>query len=350
MSHASAPGKLLIAGEYAVLHGAPAIVLAVAVRAHAEVSRTVEVDSVLVDSVGGQQFRFRCHTRQGFQWLGTAPGDGGRILQEVLGTFLDVMPDFGDVPSLRVNMKTDAFYRLVGGESRKLGLGSSAAVLVALVGALFDALSLPVDIPGISSLCYAAHRRFQDGQGSGVDIAAAINGGVLANRMAQSDANLSITRFGWPDGLFIVPVWSGESASTVELLSRFNAYRGRNPDAFDRHMQNLQDCGERVYAAWLEESVDNILTTLDGYQQALRSFDGDASIGIITNVHEQLRKIAENHDAGYKTSGAGGGDFGFAFTNSQDVADSVRKHFIDAGYFVPPSPVAVNGLTINGGI
>jgi len=348
MSDASAPGKLIIAGEYAVLHGAPAIVLAVDVRAQATVSRIAEPESILVDSVSGQQFRFRCSQQDALQWLGDEPGEGGRILHAVLTTFLDEMPGYTNVPSLRISMKTDAFYRRVGTESRKLGLGSSAAVLVALVGALFDALSEPVNKPEIGEFCYAAHRRFQDGQGSGVDIAAAVNGGVLANRRMSSDTNLSITRLVWPDSLFILPVWSGESASTVELLSRFNAYRSGNPGSFARHMQRLQDYAEQVYAAWMGQSVENILTSLDGYQVALRRFDRDAGIGIITDAHERLRQLSENNNAKYKTSGAGGGDFGFAFTNSRDVADAVRNDFIDAGYLVPDSAIAANGLTIDG--
>jgi mevalonate kinase len=67
-------------------------------------------------------------------------------------------------------------------------------------------------------------------------------------------------------------------------------------------------------------------------------------------VHERLRKLAEQHGARYKTSGAGGGDFGFAFTDSRDVADAVRKDFIGAGHFVLESPLAAKGLTIERGL
>lgn len=348
MSNASAPGKLVIAGEYAVLHGAPAVVMAIGVRAQAKVSRVAETDSIFVDSFSGHEFRFRCDQQQGLRWLDTAPGQGGRILQAVLGTLLCRMPDFRGLPAVRISMNTDAFYTLVESKPRKLGLGSSAAVLVALVGALFDALSLPIDTQEISSFCCEAHRRFQDGQGSGVDIAAAINGGVLGMRMTKPDANHSITQLAWPNGLIMVPVWSGKSASTSELLSRYDAYRHRSPEAFDRQMLNLKDRAERAYAAWVEQSLDNILTSLEEYEVELRSFDRKAAVGIITDEHEQLRRLSEQHGGRYKTSGAGGGDFGYVFTDSRDVADAVRRDFIDAGYLVLKSPLAANGLTIEG--
>lgn len=346
MSDASAPGKLVIAGEYAVLYGAPAVAMAIDVRAKAEVLRHTETDSILVDSFSGKEFRFLCQQQDGFRWLGKAPGQGGRILQAVLVTFLNEMPDFEGVPPIRISMNTDAFYALVESEPQKLGLGSSAAVLVALVGALFDALSVSIDTQNISGFCCEAHRRFQHGEGSGVDIAAAVNGGVLGMRLTGSDANHSITRLAWPDGLIILPVWSGKSASTSELLSRFNAYRDRNPDAFERQMLDLKHRAERSHAAWVDQSLENILNTLDEYGGALRSFDRKAALGIITDEHEQLWKLTEQHGGRYKTSGAGGGDFGFVFTDSRAVADAVRKDFADAGYFVLDSPLAANGLTI----
>ena len=347
MSHASAPGKLFIVGEYAVLHGAPAIVLAVDIRAQAEVSKIDGAVSILVDPITGEEFRFKAHRQHGLEWLGVTPIESGRIPQAVLATFLDELPDFGHLPALRISMNTDAFYKRVGPESRKLGLGSSAAVLVALVGAFFDALSMPIDIPGISRFCYAAHRSFQGGQGSGVDIAAAIHGGVLSNRMNKDDEDLSIVDLVWPNCLIIVPVWSGESASTVELLSMFDAYCSQNPDSFGRHMRQLQDHAEQVSTAWLNQSVDDILVNLDGYQTALRKLDSEAGIGIVTDAHEQFRKISERHGAFYKTSGAGGGDFGFAFTKSREVAAAVREDFFNAGYFVLDNLTAATGLTID---
>jgi phosphomevalonate kinase len=347
MSVASAPGKLFIVGEYAVLYGAPAIVLAVDVRARAEVTKIDGAVSILVDPITGEEFRFKAHRQNGLEWLGASPVEIGRIPQAVLATFFDEMPDFGPLPALSINMKTDAFYKRIGLESRKLGLGSSAAVLVALVGAFFDALSLPIDIPGISRFCYAAHRGFQGGQGSGVDIAAAIHGGALSNRMNKSDADLSNVGLVWPGRLFIVPVWSGESASTVELLSMFEAYRSQNPDSFGRHMRQLQDHAEQVFTAWLNQSVDDILVNLDGYQAALRKLDSEAGMGIVTDAHERLRRIAERHGAFYKTSGAGGGDFGFAFTKSREVAAAAREDFLNAGYFVLDNLKPATGLMVD---
>ena len=347
MSDASAPGKLVIVGEYAILHEAPAIVTAVGVHARAKVSSSTDGSGVFVDSASNHEFPFRFDQQQGFHWSGNDPGGRGGILQAVLETFLEEMPDIGSFPPLRISMDTGAFYRAVQAESRKLGLGSSAAVLVALVGALFDALGLDVDREGALRFCTAAHRNFQGGQGSGVDIAAAIHGGVLGVRVSAADTNISVDRLAWPDGLFILPVWSGESASTVKLLSRLYAFRDRNPDAFDSQMQILKSLAELANTAWIEQSTQKVLTAVDEYAQALRSLDRKATIGIITDAHEQLRMLTEHYGARYKTSGAGGGDFGFAYTDSLDVADAVRKAFADAGFFVLELPLATVGLTVN---
>ena len=347
MSDASAPGKLVIIGEYAVLHGAPAIVTAVDVRARATAVRSTDGQRILVDSASNQEFGFRCDRRHGFQWVGDHPGERGEILQAVLATLLKQMPDISSIPPVRISMDTDGFYRIEQAESRKLGLGSSAAVLVALTGALFDALGVDIEAEDATQFCIAAHRHFQGGHGSGADIAAAINGGVLGVRATDAGANISIDRLDWPDGLFILPVWSGESASTVDLLSRFYLYRNRKPDEFDGQIRILTNHAERAQAAWLDQSVQNVLAAMDGYDEALRLLDHEAAIGIQTDIHERLRTISKRHGARYKTSGAGGGDLGIAYTDSAAVADEVRSALIDAGFYVLESPLSTSGLTVD---
>lgn len=347
MSNASAPGKLVVVGEYAVLHGAPAIATSVGVRAHASVSSVAESSSQFVDSASGRTFQFHCDRQRGFRWSEDVPSTRGGILQTVLETLLQEQSQIDCLPPLRISMNTDAFYRHVGSEPRKLGLGSSAAALVALAGALFDALALPVDREDVTRFSISAHRNFQGGQGSGVDIAAAANGGVLSIRQPQSGDTLHIERLAWPESFFMLPVWSGESASTVDLLSRLDAFRDRKPDAFDVRMRALKHAAELASTAWLERSAGRILAAINGYAEALSALDREADVGIVTDAHERLRALTEMHGGRYKTSGAGGGDFGFAYTDSAAVAEDVRKAFVDDGIPVLEVPSNTTGLIID---
>ena len=345
MADASAPGKLVVAGEYAVLHGAPAIALAVDIRARVSVRSTSGPTSVFQDSISGREFPFGCSSANGFQWLADAPGDRGHIMHAVLTEFSKRNCLTGDMPAMQVDMNTDAFYRQIDSERRKLGLGSSAAVLVALTAALFDTVCSPDDAPDIRQFCHHAHTRFQGGEGSGIDVATAIAGGVISMRMQTWQDAGSITQLHWPRDFFIVPVWSGASASTVDLLSRFNAYRSHRPIDFERRTQNLIDVAENLRCSWVDNSASGIVDALCEYEEHLRGLDVDGEIGIITEAHNRLRKMAESCGAHYKTSGAGGGDFGFAFTGSQDSANSVREAFVNSGFLVLEVDSKVAGLT-----
>ncbi|EIL95727.1 phosphomevalonate kinase, partial [Rhodanobacter thiooxydans] len=106
-----------------------------------------------------------------------------------------------------------------GGDGRpKLGLGSSAALTVALASAI-RALDRRA-APSIDTLL-AAHRRAQGGHGSGLDVAASLAGGLLLYRL--HDGQPRIASATWPHGLEWCCVWSGRPASTGHFLQRLAA-------------------------------------------------------------------------------------------------------------------------------
>jgi len=348
MTDASAPGKLVLVGEYAVLDGARAIAASIDVRARAQVEAMPGAESVFIDAANGRAWYFTC-TADGLRWVGDDPGDNGAILAAVcaemahrpgaIGSALDRAPAF------RVSLHTEAFFNRVGGAWTKLGLGSSAAVLVALVGALVSELHLRVPYDALPALCQAAHRRFQGGRGSGLDVVTAVSGGVVCARTRSASAPVAASSCGWPDGLSILPIWSGVGASTRELLARFDRYRGDNPDEYQRHLARLKARSEQACAAWSDGSVGDCLTTFAQYDEALRAFDHDARIGIGTAVHDDVRRLVEAQGAVYKTSGAGGGDFGLALTDAPERLRAVRAACQKRGWTVLDKPFAVAGLT-----
>ncbi len=144
----------------------------------------------------------------------------------------------------------------------------------------------------------------------------------------------------------MLPVWSGNSASTPELLNRFNDYRARDVDGFVHHLRNLTTFAQQADVAWRAGAVAEILSALAGYDNALRSLDYDAQIGINTAAHERLRGLVEHHGAVYKTSGAGGGDFGIALTDSAEVLVSVADELTRARFVPLERAMSVDGLTV----
>ncbi len=347
MTDASAPGKLLLVGEYAVLDGAPAITAAIDVHARAKVIAIPGSESVFFDALSGQAYYFVIDGNNGLRWTGEHPGDNGAIVQAVISSCVLYSTLLDDGPSFRVSMNTDEFYSQIGGNWTKLGVGSSAAVLVALVGALVAELNLVMSAEELLAVCHTAHHRFQGGRGSGADVATAVHGGVIAVRRGANPQAVDVTRCGWPSGLSAMPIWSGVSASTPELLIRFEKFKADNPDDYRRHIRHLKALAEQACVAWSEQSVLDILSALAGYDDALRALDDNAQIGINTPPHVRIRQLVERHGAVYKTSGAGGGDFGLALTDSTAVLDAVRADCVDSGYAILDKSFAVEGLVIS---
>ena len=167
---ANAPGKVVLCGEYAVLDGAPAVSMAVDRRAIAQVS-TIDADEHVLDVAGT-----------------ATPGDFA-LFDAVLN---QVRP--GSERKFSARLDTTAF----AVRGRKLGIGSSAAIAVALAAAL--------DPGGQSTLenAFAAHARLQGGLGSGIDVATSVSGGLIGFRRGAAITNLE-----WPRGLSYALLWSG---------------------------------------------------------------------------------------------------------------------------------------------
>jgi phosphomevalonate kinase len=271
---ASAPGKLVLAGEYAVLDGAPAMVMAVDRRA-------------VVSAVAAKR-------------RGATPG---LLLQSVCAAVGS--PCHGEV-----GMNTDSFHAAdAAGRVTKIGLGSSAALSAALCRLL-----LPADASGERLLRSAidAHRRFQNGAGSGADVAASVLGGVVRFRMDDATPE----RLSWPHGLKYSVWWSGVPASTALKLARLSR-TARSPS----RMQ-LADAATRVADRWSADLRSGLLPALESYIEALERFDREHRLGVFDAGHRELKAAAGSVDVLYKPCGAGGGDAGIAFAADATALDA----------------------------
>ena len=279
---ASAPGKAVLSGEYAVLHGAPAICMAVNHRAIVSVTR-LDRDWHSVSAPGYSSVEGRFVTEGATpEWL---QGENDYKLVDAAWRALDYCGDGG----LAIELDTQAFFD--DGSGAKLGLGSSAALTVALTAAL----TRSSDVFGQA---LKIHRQFQSGVGSGVDIATSVHGGLLEYRMQGAQA----AELRWPTGLDYRLVWTGVPASTAGKLKRLaSAGSKRSRDALVSSAAGMAD-------TW--RSASRVLAELPGYVETLRQFSDDYKLGIFDAGHDKL--VAAAHGAGlvYKPCGAGGGDVG----------------------------------------
>ena len=340
----SAPGKLVLVGEYAVLEGAPAISAAVNIFAVATLQSVAATTSELRIANCGSRYGFSVAPGGTIEWLAD-PADLGALLVAALealaarGLLKQSLPPF----SLELCSR-NFFNNAKEGPAQKIGVGSSAAIVVALTSALQSYLGHD---PAFE-VCLDAHRRFQKGKGSGVDVATSWFGGVIAMQPKGGDAPL-IEKLTWPQGLTVAPVWTGESASTTLMLQRLEQFKSQPGNNYQKIMQRLVEASQDTCKNWQTGAADDVIASLDEYGGILHELDSAAGIGIWSPCHQRLDSVARKAGVSYKPSGAGGGDFGLAFSRDaarlQDFLSEVNAKLI-------PQPDklgwADRGLIING--
>ncbi|MEO6827864.1 MAG: hypothetical protein ABI255_04920 [Microbacteriaceae bacterium] len=332
----SAPGKLFLLGEYAVLDGAPALLTTVDRRVRVVV-RSATTDHWQLSTPGAAATTHSDRIELGSD--GSVPESLDpterarlRVFDAVRKSVLATVDATAPGP-LEISIDSTSFSR----EGHKLGLGSSAAVAVALTAALAQAGGLNLAPQQLYSRALMAHRAAQGGTGSGGDIAASMHGGLI-----QYTRGAPPTQLTWPAGLAMLAVVTGTGSSTTQLVGRVQAYAARNPLRYRSDIGRLArlagQAGEALAA------TNSFLRLATKYFQALSQLDDHAGAGIVTQRHRALHRLAAAHGGTFKSSGAGGGDVGLAFCESGRPALLLSAALTSAGARVVPLGFGTDGL------
>ena len=318
---ASVPGKLVLLGEYAVLEGAPALVLAVDRRACVSVTPSGRDSWEIVSPTLGLQARLQLRDGNA-TWIDEAPAE-----LEWITTLLARFPQAERLPACRIELDSDAFYLDHDGARAKLGLGSSAALAVALLGALHAHANLA--LPTLHQ-AIVAHRAIQHGHGSGIDIAASLSGG-LSRFQLDGDA-MRLAPMKLPDDLRWCCVYSGRPASTRAMLTTVADWREREPAAFAQHTRELATISSRGIDAVIANDAAAFMSSLHDYAGALARFGEAAGADIASREHRAIAAIAADCGCVYKSCGAGGGDVGVTFAVEDTRLRAFAGRVAQAGY------------------
>lgn len=323
---ASAPGKLALLGEYAVLEGAPALVAAIDRRARVRIE-AVSGDVCHVDApdVDAQGAAFTVSPRGRVVWRNREKYRHLALFTAVVERLTWNSRRFG---AFRANLCTRGFFAA----GSKLGLGSSAALVVALAAALMRhaGVSGHFDPPADQlALLLDMHADFQRG-GSGLDVAASFSGGLIAFERCSPQPRLQ--RIPWPAGLEMLCLWSGRSASTPRFLQAVDRSRARDPRAHATHIERMAEVACQGRDAALAGESARLLAALDAYADALDAFGKACGVPVMNGGHTRLRQLAGEAGAVYKPSGSGGGDVGVAFARDPDCLATLRATASRAGF------------------
>ncbi|MDN5872843.1 MAG: hypothetical protein L0H29_00475 [Sinobacteraceae bacterium] len=347
---AHAPGKLVLLGEYCVLEGAPAIVMAANRRALAEVETradtVTDVCELLAPDIKPQPARFHFDGNGAPRWHDAA--DATRF--GLVSAILSALHERGGLPDTvaRIRLDSSAFFDATDGVSSKLGLGSSAAVATSLTAALIAASGHPQLLED-RSLCLRfvldVHRKFQGGRGSGLDLAASLYGGEILFRPAAGCPSVNALR--WPEKLHRIYVWSGHSASTKDFLAHLDEWRAGAARSYSTRMQALGAAAEAGADAARAGDAGRLLDALANGAEELRKLGTVSKIPIFSPEHESISALVAAAGGVYKPCGAGGGDVGLAVVAEQADPDRVCAALDAGGYRVVDLDTDYRGLVVD---
>lgn len=292
----SAPGKLHLSGEHAVVYGEPAVLASISKRLY-----------VTLEGVNSQD---------------TAETSWDKIKNdsEYAAKIVRLFKKSHPIDLSRVKCK------IASDIPAGAGLGSSAALAVALIAALSQWIGLPWDVARINELAYKAEQ-FQHGNPSGGDNTVVTYGGILWYRK-----ELDFLKTFWLLSIKIprsFPVFllvnTGRAETTKELVEYVAKLQKKNRPVFALLLAEMENITRTMVRAIHDENEAALLSAIQKNQQLLER------MGVVSVATKELLNKIESLGGAAKISGAGGRKVGsgviwIASRHKQTITDLLKNY------------------------
>ena len=289
---ASAPGSLMLLGEYAVLYGKKAIVCAIDKRIHVTLQPRRDEQLMIHSALGEYTASIHHITME-------------PPLQFVLGTLQSHRLPQGCEITITAEFAGD------------LGLGSSAAVTVALSKALNQWLQRTLSQEQLWRETKAIMTRVQ-GNGSGADLAASIYGGTLAFQ----NNPLQITPLQYSPQLCVI--YSGKKTITTQAIHIVAERREKNPKFFQQLDKQIHQISMQAIPAINQQNWKTLGALFNEAQTHMNTLG--VSNTVLEDIIQTLRR--QPTVCGAKISGSGLGDcvIGLGYLENKIFPQNEQQH------------------------
>lgn len=331
----SAPGKLMLFGEHAVVYDHPCLVTAVdqRIRLTAELidEPNFELEASDVDVSG---------YKKPISELGNGEiPKGAKFVEIAVKNLMERSRnpsallragEFGMTGKKGIRITTTSEF------SSKFGFGSSSASTVCAVKALSELFDLKLDNKAVFDLAFKTVLDIQ-GKGSGFDVAAATYGGtiyfVTGGKTIQP---LAISN------LPLIVGYSGVKADTVTLINQVKEKFADNNDRLQELYSEMEAIVEKAKPAVISSDWEQVGKLMLENQKLL------VELGVSIDKLDQMIDGAINGGAfGAKLSGAGGGDCMIAFGPTDSLSE-IQKGIEKAGGEIIDLTTNAEGVRIEG--
>ena len=300
VTRASAPGKVILFGEHAVVYGRPALAVPV-----------TDVQAVATVDAGRSEPGVTVHAHDIGRTIDVGQVEVDEPLSLTVRNTLSALGLRLDEVRLAVHVRSSI--------PIASGMGSGAAVATAIVRALSQHLGRSLDAGAVSSLVYETEQVYH-GTPSGIDNTVVAFEQPVYFRRGEPIAILEVGQPFW-----VAIADSGVPSLTRQTVADVRSARQRCPEAYERLFDEIGALVDTARAA-IEGGEVGALGPLMNQNQALLR-----QLGVSSPALEGLIEAARKGGAlGAKLSGGGVGGNVVAAVN-EESADRVRGHLMDAG-------------------
>ncbi len=346
MIQVKAPGKLYVAGEYAVTEpGYKSVLIAV----DRFVTASIEASNAVTSTIHSKTLHYEPVTfNRNEDKIDISDANAASQLKYVV-TAIEVFEQYArscNVKLKHFHLEIDS--NLDDASGNKYGLGSSAAVLVSVVKALNEFYDMQLSNLYIYKLAVISNVRLQSLSSCG-DIAVSVYSGWLAystfdhdwvkQQMEETSVN-EVLEKNWP-GLHIEPLqapenmevligWTGSPASSPHLVSEVKRLKS-DPSFYGRFLDQSHTCVENLIYAFKTNNIKGVQKMIRQNRMIIQQMDNEATVDIETENLKMLCDIGERYGAAAKTSGAGGGDCGIAIIDNRIDKNRIYNEWASHG-------------------
>ncbi len=353
----SAPGKLMLSGEWAVLEmGNPGIVTAVDKRVFVELEESEKISITLpefnIENLGAD------FDGKHIIWTRQITEKEKADLIFIKSAIEATLQYLGDSKKFKIKSYGEETQMIIDDQKKKIGFGSSAAAVVASVAGLlafhgYDIKNRQVK-DTIYKLATIAHFFAQGKIGSAFDVAASTYGGVfvykrfdpnwLTEKLNSESSIKNVVESDWPGfeveqltvphDMNISVGWTKGSASTTAMIKQMESFKTENPSEYKRCYDNIANLVRELISFWRNIDKNKMLELLRKNEEHLRELGQLSGVNIETPELRVLSETANKCGGAGKLSGAGGGDCGIAVCFDKITAEKIEFEWKEKGLYL----------------
>jgi phosphomevalonate kinase len=336
------PGKLMIAGEFAVLEPHQKLIATAVNRFVYVTIEASESNQITLEKFNLNQLNWQVENGQ--VTIDTTDHRVNFVKEAMAITFTYLKESNQTIENFALRVKSELDDTVSG---KKFGLGSSAAVVVGVITAVLQFHLKEKPSPELVFKLAAISHIAAQGNGSGADVAASAFGGVIEYSSFQADwlrqryqasntlkellemewKYLSIKPIHFPQDVHFRVGWTGSPASTGNLVNQILQLKENDNMKFLEFIASSEEAVDNILRGIRNKDLSQLLFGVKQNRTALVTVGKEAKTELETPMIELLCKIAEELGGAAKQSGAGGGDCGIAFMPSIESADKLVKQW-----------------------